>query len=276
VADELAARTVGAKAWIDGLHTVHRVSPAFQAYWEHECAPVLNAGFRPPLTEGFQKFVSRKKVAEEIDKLIEEALQEGKADPYDSHPPLKERIAAVEGITGGETFVEDPPAITLLEDVTSLELELVVTLAGPDQAAKLKSISWDNVRDEVYLPKWRKLVEANASVLQGVKVADLPARLMDFKTFSRQFKYMSGEDVSWQDAESVGGAVLGAAMVVLLQGRGAAAQSEHGDALELNLNGVAIQPFNVISELREGKLTPEEWTRMTRELGIADDPLAAS
>jgi Zn-dependent protease with chaperone function len=57
VADELAARVIGSKPLIGGLRTVHTVAPAFNAYWVNECAPILNAGFHPPLTEGFQRFV---------------------------------------------------------------------------------------------------------------------------------------------------------------------------------------------------------------------------
>jgi heat shock protein HtpX len=275
VADELAARTIGAKALTDGLHTVHRVSPAFQAYWEHEWAPVLNAGYRPPLVEGFQRFVSRKTVVEQIDKLIEEAMKEGKADPYDTHPPLKERIAAVEGITGGETFTEDPPAISLLGDVEELEHELLVTLAGADKAAEIKTIPWEKVREEVYLPKWRKLVAANAELLKGIKAVELPTKVADFKTFSRQFKYLSGEEVSWQDAEAVTSATVGAALAVLLTDRGVIAKSELGETLEFSLNGENVRPFGAVNELKEGKLTAEDWTRSMQVLGLTEVPLAA-
>ena len=124
VADELAARAVGSQPLIGGLRTVHGVAPAFNAYWFNECAPVLNAGFRPPLTEGFRQFVQSGKVAEAIGKHLDEELKEGKSNPYDTHPPLRERIAAVEKLPPGDVGRDDPAAITLLGDVPALENQL--------------------------------------------------------------------------------------------------------------------------------------------------------
>jgi hypothetical protein len=42
VADELAARTVGAKPLTEGLPNVRKVAPAFDYYWRSECTPVFN------------------------------------------------------------------------------------------------------------------------------------------------------------------------------------------------------------------------------------------
>jgi heat shock protein HtpX len=276
VADELAARTVSAKALSDGLRTVHGVAPAYQAYWANECAPVLNAGYRPPLVEGFQKFVSLKSIAESINQHIEEALKEGKADPYDTHPPLKDRIAAVQGIVGGEVFTEDPPAITLLGDVAALEHELLVELAGPENAAKLKTISWDKVCEEVYLPQWRKLVQANEAVLQTVQTEDLPAKVTELAAFGRQLCYLSGEKVSRDEAEPYAGAVLGAAVAVLLVDLGGKVNSDPGGAIEVTWNGQMVEPFSVVERLKDNKLSAEDWNRMIQGLGIAGMKLSAS
>lgn len=86
VADELAALTVGSKPLITGLRTIHGAGLSFSAYWHSECAPVLNAGFQPPLAEGFHRFVQARPIADAINKNVEEELKAGKADPYDTHP----------------------------------------------------------------------------------------------------------------------------------------------------------------------------------------------
>ena len=52
-ADQLAARTVGAKPMIDGLRNLARGSIAFDSYWRQEVVPLVEAGFQPPVAEGF-------------------------------------------------------------------------------------------------------------------------------------------------------------------------------------------------------------------------------
>jgi Zn-dependent protease with chaperone function len=156
VADELAARTVGAKPLADGLRSIHKVAPAYDYYWRSECAPVLNAGFLPPLADGFARFASVGAMAEKMDKHLEEQLTNGKADPYDTHPPLKERIAAVASLPAGPDLGEDLPAVSLLEDVPALERALISQMAGTEKAAKLKPIHWQEVGAEVYVPQWTK------------------------------------------------------------------------------------------------------------------------
>ena len=51
-ADALAARIAGADALARGLRTVHGAGLAFGTYWAQEVAPVLGAGYLPPLAVG--------------------------------------------------------------------------------------------------------------------------------------------------------------------------------------------------------------------------------
>jgi len=63
-ADALAARTVGVRPMIDGLRTLARGSIAFDVYWRQEVVPLLEAGFQPPLAEGFSRFLALEPFAE--------------------------------------------------------------------------------------------------------------------------------------------------------------------------------------------------------------------
>lgn len=129
IADELAARTLGAKPLADGLCSVHRVAPAIDYYWLNECGPVLSAGFLPPLADGFD-IVRARHISERMDKHLQVQLSDGHADPYDTHPPLRNRIAAIGHLPHGPTPEQDLPAASLLENVPALEKELLAKLAG--------------------------------------------------------------------------------------------------------------------------------------------------
>ena len=216
VADELAARAVGSQPLIGGLRTIHGVAPAFNAYWFQECAPVLNAGYRPPFTEGFQRFVQAAPVAEVINRQLDEELKTGKADPYDTHPPLKERVAAVERLPAGNAGPDDPPATTLLADLAGVENLLVATMVKPEFAGKLKPIDWAEVSSRVYLPQWTALVQANQAALSSLTPESLPQLAANLKTFGRRLRTTDGQAPDDGHAEALAVGVVGAVLTVLL------------------------------------------------------------
>jgi heat shock protein HtpX len=260
VADELAARAMGSRALIGGLRTVHRVAPAFQAYWANECAPVLNAGYRPPLAEGFQQFLGVGRIADIANKSLDEELESGETNPYDSHPPLRERIAAVEKLPAGEVEASDPAAITLLEDVPTLEAELLASLAGPEEAAKLKPVDWSEVGARVYVPLWSSLVKTKADALAGITPESLPALAADKPALDKRFQNDAGE--------SIAEAVLGAALAVLLVNRGGKVHADPGESISVTAAGLKIEPFAVVGSLTEGKLPAQDWEQQCAAMGI--------
>lgn len=268
-ADEVAARAVGAKPLIDGLRTVHGAGIAFQAYWANECAPVLNAGFHPPLVEGFQRFVGSRPIAEVVAKQLDEEMKEGKVDPYDTHPPLKERIAAVAGLPAGEVAAEDPPATSLLAEVPALENELLAVMAGAEQAGKLKQIAWDDVCAQVYLPQWAKLLKANTAALSGITPESLPTLAADQSALGKRFVQISGEKAEDEEAEGLAAAVIGSALAVLLVNRGGKPDAAPGNTISVSLNSRQVEPFGVLKALAGGEMSAEEWGRTCADLGIA-------
>ena len=268
-ADELAARAVGAKPLAEGLRAVHGAGLAFQSYWANECAPVLHAGFHPPLVEGFQRFVRAGAVAEFIAKHLDEEMKEGKANPYDTHPPLKERVAAVAALPAGEVAADDPPAISLLEEVPALENQLLAAIAGAEQAGKLKPIAWDDVCAKVYLPQWAKLLKANAAGLGGITPESLPKWASELPAWGQRFVQITGEKVADQAAGNLAGAVIGSALMVLLVNRGGKPDAGLGKTISMTLNSKGIEPFAVLKALATRKLPAEEWQRTCADLGIA-------
>jgi heat shock protein HtpX len=134
-ADLLAARIAGPAATARGLITTHRAALAFGAYWAGEVSSVLAAGFRPPLLPGFLRFCAAPPVAADLAAATEQELREAKVDPYDTHPSLRERLAALGEVDPPPGPPSDPPALTLLDSVPELEGELMTALTR-DKGAK--------------------------------------------------------------------------------------------------------------------------------------------
>lgn len=274
VADELAARTVGAKPLADGLRNVHKIAPAYDYYWRSECSPVLSAGFLPPLVDGFAQFANAGIIAEKMDKLLEEQLSSGKADPYDTHPLLKDRIAAVASLPAGPTLDEDLPAASLLEDVPALERALLSQMAGTEQAAKLKPISWEQVGLQVYVPQWTRLVQLNTAGLQGVTPESLPKLAADLKTFGDTLVNYNNEKPDEENAEGLASVVVGAALNLLLIQRGGRLDTMPGNEISVTLNGQQVKPFGLLLALKNGGPEAEAWTAQCTGLGIGASNLA--
>jgi Zn-dependent protease with chaperone function len=93
-ADALAARVAGERALTGGLERVHAAGPMFDSYWQMEVVPVLMSGRRPPLAQGFSRFLSEPHMAEGYAQMLQLA-KEAEQDVFDTHPPLSARDQAV-------------------------------------------------------------------------------------------------------------------------------------------------------------------------------------
>jgi Zn-dependent protease with chaperone function len=274
VADGLAARTVGSKPLVDGLRSVHRVGSAFEYYWHGECTPVLRAGFLPPLADGFDQFMRAGHIADRMDKILEAELAGGKANSYDTHPSLRDRIAAVAGLPEGPSSLEgDLPATSLLEDMPGLERGLIAKLAGPDEARKLLSIPWGEVGFRVYIPHWAKLAELNAARLAGVTPESLIKVAADLKNFAKTLVDTSGDPPDVEKSEAFANAVVGSALTLMLIDRGGQLDALPGSEISVKLRGHGVEPFGVIRSLQNGSITEDDWVTLCTQLGIAGSEL---
>jgi heat shock protein HtpX len=253
-ADALAARTVGARPLGSGLRAIFGAALAYDGYWREDVAPVLGAGFLPPLADGFAQFLSQPKVADAVNRATQEAMTTPKTDPYDSHPSLPDRIKALEGLPPGPEPPSDPPALSLLENASGAEAPLAASLLKPGAPA-LRPVSWKDVGIEVQVPFWEARVRREAQVLAGKTVADIP-RLIAPATW----------DESSRRSRSL---TIGAALAVALVGTGWTVESLPGAPFVLRRGADNVEPFSIMLELLQGKLTERGWQERAAALGIA-------
>jgi len=98
-ADELACLVAGSAACIQGMRKIHVGGMAWMPYWNSEVLPVLEQGCRPDIADGFARFLAAPEIAAQVREGIENEIAEGKTNPYDTHPPLRDRIAAIAAST---------------------------------------------------------------------------------------------------------------------------------------------------------------------------------
>ena len=275
VADAVAARVAGAAAQAAALRRVTTAAVAFDDFMEVEVVPVLRAGFLPPLTDGFRTFCESGHVAARIAHLLREAVASAASAPFDTHPPLGERLAAL-GDPPDEPWPRAELALELLEDPEQAARSLLEWNAGHDAVAKLRAISWAEVGDAVVAPAWRSSVADHGQWLAQFTADRLPASMTDLVAVGADLADPREIAVALDDRARRATYLLGVGVACLLLERGWKAQTAPGRAAHLVSGAEAIDPFAVVRDLAGGALPTEQWTAHCRSLGIAGVPLGAT
>ena len=253
LADELAARTVGARPRIDGLRISFGARKAFPAYWSEEIVPVLSAGFLPPISDGFDQFLRQPEIADQVARITQEEMSAPRIDPHDGHPSLPDRIKALNALPPGPEPSADPMALSLLADGAAMERGLGASLMQPGTPA-LRPLAWDEVGMQVLVPSWEAQVREDAELLAGQTVADLP-RLAPHST----------SDEAFRRARIVS---IWVALGVALASAGWSVDALPGAPLILRRASDTVEPCPVARELASGELTAQAWAERCSTLGI--------
>jgi hypothetical protein len=177
--DELACYIAGSQPLIDGLEGIRRCNASSSAFWNSYVLPVAMGGFQPDLASGFRQFMQVPQVVKATSEFLAQQASVAKPSPFDSHPPLSERIDRARQINlpaPQGSALEDTglPMISLLESVGSLEASLLKKVVPALAAADLKPLNWETVATDIYIPAWRKRVANFLPFLSAKKMGDLP------------------------------------------------------------------------------------------------------
>jgi heat shock protein HtpX len=274
-ADELASHVAGPQALIEGLSAVHGASAALPVFWGTEMLPAIEAGYRPSFAEGFAHFIAVPAIATAIAKHVETEIQQPANDPYDTHPPLKDRIAAVRLHFTVEEKTDSTPAITLLDSVDEIELELLKNMAPERNVAGLKSMPWDRIGAEAYLPAWREVARESASLLTNYTLAQLPELVANLHHLAAQLRDPKGMLLTREQRIERAAQLLWRALTVVLCERGWYFHATPGE-FYLEHEGCRISPVEIVAQIRSGACTPDDWRQRCLSLGISEIPLAPS
>jgi len=261
IADEVAANAAGAGAMASALRKVHGAAVAFQRYWGAEVSPVLNSGYLPPLAAGFAKFVQVESVSATVARSIESEEAEGESNPYDTHPPLRERVAALNSLPKGNDG-DTRPAVSLLGDPQRWERRLLASAINEDWARSLTPVAWEKVVETVYVPLWRQAVKENAKNLAGTLLSR-PSFAGKLAAAMARGQLM---DVEQAVLERVQLAIT--ALSLALHTSGWQAHTAPGEAIVFRRGDQEIQPAAELMAVATGKISSDAWAARCVELGL--------
>ncbi len=272
-ADAFAARRAGRDVHVETLRQVHAFGPAFDAYWANEVAPLLSAGRRPPIGEGFNAFVHAAAITDAAAEQLEHELEQRVTDPYDSHPSLAERIAAVQGCPAGEPD-DSRAASALISDPLALEAAQAVHLFGPG-AAELQPVAWEAVGAEVYLERARRLVGVHGELLGEATAGELDQMVDQLGHVAGALQQREPE-LEVEHARDFAAALMADGLLVALHEHGWSVEAPPAEPVVCRRGDDTVPPHAVVYELRDGRLSGAAWRERARALGIAGLALRAA
>ena len=272
-ADALAARVAGTQALADGLRQIHKAAAAFGPFLQSEYLPAVSSRVRPPLGLGFRRFLLHKQVAAGTECALQEELAVAKVDPYDSHPPLRERLAALARFAHTTNYGDSRIAIDLLRGVPELERDLLGISVDPE-LNKARPVEWNEVPELVWLPGWRKEVTRQARALQGATVADAASLCHEPQAIARKLVFPPDDLPDLEQRCSAARSVIGVALGVALVDSGWRMEGDLGVAITCTCGTEVIEPLAISAKIESGELTPQTWRDYCDRSGISALPLA--
>ena len=270
-ADALAARIAGASHLVAGLKKTSAGRPIYDLYFRQTLQPLLARGFLPPIAEGCSRFFAQERIARAMDKTLEKSLEQSKQNPYDSHPPLRDRIAAVQAVADATPAANARPAVSLLADVASVERRWLASVATKGRVDTLQAIAWEAVADRAYLPSWLEAVTKNRAVLDGATIADFVRIVADAPQLAAQ---LSPSDRADAQAQITLVRRLAAMSTLLALARaGWVLDASPGAAVTAQHQNMRLAPFDLLEHVANGSLSDERWRADADKAGIAALPL---
>jgi Zn-dependent protease with chaperone function len=271
--DELACYVAGSQSLAEGLCNIHRAAATFGAYWSHVVAPVAANGFRPPLADGYARFMTAPAIAKAAAAALETQLAGGAADPLNSHPPLNARLEKARSLAIPARHNDERPAVTLIDDLPSLEQLLLKKLAPDVNVAGLKSIHWDSAGAEVYIPLWRSMTAPLQPLLAQRTVSALPDALSLLPELTNRIPDPPGTLLTREQRMGRAVEALSYMLTLTLVDHGWQLYLQPGQ-FYLERDGVKLESGSVVANLKSGKLTAASWVEYCHKNGIGDWPLS--
>jgi len=274
-ADELACLIAGRQGLIDGLRSIQGATPAWPVYWKTEVAPIIGEGAVPSISEGFAQFTAVPHIQRQIRTYLVTQIRDAKTNPYDSHPPLRERIAAAEKFEC-QIFTPDArPARCLLGQPQLMELRFLEHVNPDMKPGTLTSISWDDVAAMVTIPGWKKFAEAYSSVLQGVTIASLPAIVPKLQQIGNGMSDPKGMLLGPEQRFQRASYLMGVGFALALLDHGWTLQHTPG-VFHLSRASITLSSFEVMDKLVKRQLTAADWSKQCAALEIGGFLLGAA
>lgn len=273
IADEVAARAAGPGAMMSSLRKTVGAGFAYQNYWHAELQPVIAAGYIPPITDGFVRFMQNHQISTLMTAFVSAHEAALETDLYDTHPPLAERVAALANLPARDGGDDARPAISLLRDVSMSEHRVLAAMS--DAMGRLTPIEWTRVGEAVYVPMWDRRLKSHGKELPSCALGDLTPTHEMLARLGRAL-IPKVRPATEDQCVGAGWQLLISGIGIALVGAGWTPHAMPGDEVILHRDGHDFRPFSELNAIVAGKRTPQQWRERCVAIGVESVAIARS
>lgn len=259
-ADAIAGRVVGNDAAARALIGVERLAPRWGAYFHGEVIPLLHGGHRPPLLDGFRRFLAQPVLRNDVQEAITRSTDH---DPHesDTHPPLAERLASLES-----SRVTRPPApssaLGLLDSVERAERDALDVVLMPGHPP-LKNIGWDAV-GEAWVAMWRARLRTEPRLAQ-IAISAIPEAIAKWESIEAPQQGVSLLSPAAKRKRVCD--LIGCRLAVALADLGYQIDAPPGGETRATRDGRSIEPEAIVRKLAAGEINATAFRRALMDAG---------
>jgi hypothetical protein len=267
-ADGLALRIAGKAGVASALTASEKRGSLWGAYLATEILPVLEAGFLPPLLEGWRLFEAAVARGDARGKNQDKPSDKEEARDFHTHPTLEQRLTAI-GAREDDAIAGD--SLALLDDAAAAE-EAVLRRLLVNEQMPLGALTWDQAAQKVWLPRWRAQVDETPS-LKALSLLELPRVLGDVPFWAAETR--RGLALFSPAAERRRLLILlGSWTTVRLDQRGFRIEALPGEPVRARRDDLVVEPLVLVADLAEDwNAAAPRWNALRAAL---EDPAVAA
>lgn len=263
-ADAISAQLMGAQARVAALRANYGAAIAYELYRRENTGIYVDHMVAGPLPDdAFMQYMQLPRVSAAIRNALEEELAHPRPRPFDSHPTLAARIAAVQKFPPGPDPSHEPLASSLLDSALSAVGSLQATM--PQATPAFGALPWQDAGAAGDQFRWEDELRRSFHLLRGWTVGSLSDLVPSIAMVGGHLgtRWVPDEAAAESGREllagSLGLALIRAGWVIeVLDGRSVLRKGE-----------VTIDPRHEIEQLATGALDAAAWRTKTASLGIA-------
>jgi Zn-dependent protease with chaperone function len=272
-ADELACLVAGTDAMSSSLKRIRGAAAAWPTYWKDELVPFLENGNLPAVGDGFVRFMAEPRISEQVKEFVGKAVTEGKTNPYDTHPPLNARLAAISKLKPVVSSENCDLAAEILNARFDTE-QLFIEYMNPDlPKGTMKQLSWDELGEKVTIPGWTASVAKYSRFLKGETCGRIPEALKKIPEIAAAIENPRGRLLSPQQRNQKAFQMLAMALGLALLRNGWRLNAQPASFFVYR-GDERLEIFADLMNLQQGKTTAEAWTSLCEQWGVAGATLA--
>jgi heat shock protein HtpX len=254
------------------LRGVHAAASAWPSFLKTEMVPMFNMGYLPPMTTGFAQFLAAPPILQQVTKGLEKRIREERTQPFNSQPPLRERVAAAERLSIPSPPRETEPALVLLDNLGNEEVRFLKAMHPELMEKALKPVKWEERGPVVLIPTWAKSVATYGKMLEGMTVGNLVESLGKVPQIAPQIHDPKGMLLTPEQRIERARSLLAMGFALALIRGGAKLCSSPGE-FHFELGDEQLNPFELVTKLSDGAISRAAWEEKCRKLGIENLPL---